>query len=396
MILVLLSWLTAVGARDYLPIRAQWDAIKAIVAQINQNNVSYMLVPQTVDTFAYVCPDTPVRTMVQCDPNGNIVMFSAFEKGFRGDLSKTNWTALRSLAFLNLAGNQISGTLPSSLSGLTALKYLYLHHNSLTGPLNSKLGPDKLNLTDCIVSAPPYETENNCFEEQLDGSTACGGSPTNISTSCPMRDYMVGKTDYTNAPRPTPNPTPASTPLPPQSSTTPFTTTTTATTTTTTTRATTIKTTFPLTTATLPDRTTETPITTESLVPETDKTPNVETTGWIVAFAVATIFGVIGISGCIFMGTWYVKKKNEQEAKKEKNSFQDFIDIEDVECSVPHQKRKESDESSISMGDVNPHYPGARPQNHIYDVVRTRPSDYSIVPPLRVNEYDTPNSELVS
>ena len=96
------------------------------------------------------------------------------------------------------------------------------------------------------------------------------------------------------------------------------------------------------------------------------------------------------------MGTWYVKKKNEQEAKKEKNSFQDFIDIEDVECSVPHQKRKESDESSISMGDVNPHYPGARPQNHIYDVVRTRPSDYSIVPPLRVNEYDTPNSELVS
>lgn len=394
MILVLLIWFGVVCSRDYLPNQAQWNAIKAIVAQINQNNVSYMLVPQTVDTFAYVCPDTPVRTMVQCDPNGNIVMFSAFEKGFRGDLSKTNWTALRSLAFLNLAGNEISGTLPPSISSLTALKYLYLHHNSLTGPLNSKLGPDKLNLTDCIVAAPPYATEKNCFEEQLDGSTACGGSPTNISTSCPMRDYMAGKTDYTNAPRPTPNPTPSPTPLPSQSLTTssiPLTTTTT----TTTTRETTVRTTFPTSTATLPDSPTTILVTTESLVPETEKTPNVETTGWIVAFAVATIFGVIGISGCIFMGTWYVKKKNERDAEKEKDSFDNFVDIEDVECSAPRPKRKESDESSISMGDVNEYYPGSKPKNQIYDVVRTRPSDYSIVPPPRDREYDTPNSELV-
>lgn len=67
-----------------------------------------------------------------------LTTFSAPGASLSGDLSFTN--GMKSLNFLELTGNSITGTLPAFLGNLSALGYVYLSNNLLVGSLPTELG----------------------------------------------------------------------------------------------------------------------------------------------------------------------------------------------------------------------------------------------------------------
>lgn len=330
----------------YEPNNTQWVAVRSIMTKIAVDS-PWQLAPLSPSAQrGQICPDSPLDSMVQCDAAGNVILFSAFDRNFKGDLSKTNWSALTELTYLNLANNQISGTIPPSFLAMTSLKNLYLQRNNITGPLNSRIG----NVTHCIVIGFPPELDGNCFDEQLDGTTPCGGTPENVSTSCPKRDYVVGKTDETKSPTDSPILSQSTKTKP----------------------------------ATLLTKSTAMAQLTSFVEDSRTKTIDSDSIGWIMAFVVFGVLVSIFIIACVVSLIWYFRKQKKDEI--EMQSVQDYID--DVAFEEQHQQPSSSSDGSFSVESV----PNCqqiytpRKKENIYDFVHPF-HEYANAPPMTQNIY---------
>ena len=187
----------------------QRAAIEAIISVLNEDNRVLRLLPSATPTD---CPiSQPGDGMITCDQTGNIQIFHAYLKGLRGNLSSTDWSAFTEINYINLAQNQLYGTLPTSFGRLASLQYLYVQRNSLHGPIKPTITPAlRGTLLACTLVSLPILQEFNCFSEALDHDLVmCGGNATAPASSC--LQPQLSSLYYTTVASPTTTPTPTTT-----------------------------------------------------------------------------------------------------------------------------------------------------------------------------------------
>lgn len=96
-------------------------------------------------------PASPVCTSwlgVTCTPDGTRVFTLRLPGvGLVGTIPKNTLGKLDALRILSLRSNLLSGALPSDITSLTSLHYIYLQHNNLSGDIPASFSP-KLNILD--------------------------------------------------------------------------------------------------------------------------------------------------------------------------------------------------------------------------------------------------------
>ncbi|KAI8822278.1 hypothetical protein BJ741DRAFT_96920 [Chytriomyces cf. hyalinus JEL632] len=74
-----------------------------------------------------------------CNSAGNVLTVALAGNQLTGSIP-TELGSLTSLNLLNLSGNQLTGSIPTELGQLTSLQYMFLNSNQLTGTIPTELG----------------------------------------------------------------------------------------------------------------------------------------------------------------------------------------------------------------------------------------------------------------
>jgi hypothetical protein len=81
-----------------------------------------------------------LKKYIKCNGRGQIVSINFRNLGLTGSIPDEIGMFSKSLRTLDLAENELSGTIPDRLYDLTLLKGLYLKSNQLTGTISPKIG----------------------------------------------------------------------------------------------------------------------------------------------------------------------------------------------------------------------------------------------------------------